>query len=102
MISRAEGDNKRNGETTGIEIYENTISNKIIEEFMLDQRNGCKAYAPFELPSVYRVHEEPSVEKIEQFATLVRNMNYKFKVGSQIKPKSMQTCCLKLKVHPSS
>jgi ribonuclease R len=89
------------GETTGIEIYENTISNKIIEEFMLAANETvAKHMHRLELPSVYRVHEEPSVEKIEQFATLVRNMNYKFKVGSQIKPKSMQNLLFKIKGSP--
>ncbi len=86
------------GNTVGIKIYEHTISNKMIEEFMLAANETVARHMfRLELPLVYRVHESPDPDKIERFATLVRNMNYKFKTGAKISPKAMQNLLFKIK-----
>lgn len=89
------------GKTTEIKIHENTIANKIIEEFMLAANETvAKHMHRLGMPFVYRVHEKPDGEKIEHFATLVRNMGYKFKTGSGVSPKAMQNLLFKIKDTP--
>lgn len=87
-----------NGRAVGVKIYENTISNKIIEEFMLVANETVARHMfNLNLPLVYRVHEKPGSEKVERFATLVRNMNYKFKAKEAVSPKAMQNLLFKIK-----
>ena len=64
------------GKPTSIYKYERKISHKIIEEFML-AANETVAQLAFwaELPFVYRVHEPPSIEKIEEFNRFLHNFN---------------------------
>lgn len=89
------------GVPVDIIINKNTISTKIIEEFMLAANETvAKHISALELPLVYRVHEKPNSEKIEQFAVLVRNMNYKFKQGKEVAPKEMQRLLFAIKGTP--
>ncbi|MCK9478916.1 MAG: ribonuclease R [Firmicutes bacterium] len=89
------------GAPTDIVINENSVSTKIIEEFMLAANETVAKYiGGLGLPLVYRVHEKPNSEKIEQFAVLVRNMNYKFKTGKEVSPKEMQRLLFKIKGTP--
>ena len=77
-----------------VDVYprELSISNKIIEEFMLAANETvAKHCEKFEIPSVYRVHEDPDPEKIQKLVNLVRVFGHKLKVGDKVSPKAMQS-----------
>ncbi len=60
------------GEVENIVPYERTISNRVIEEFMILANRAVAEYMYFlELPFIYRVHEKPTLEKIDNFKKFV-------------------------------
>lgn len=63
----------------------------IIEEFML-AANETVAKHMFDQhwPFIYRVHEIPSEEKMQDFAKLLSNFNIKFQVKEETEPKEIQ------------
>ncbi len=79
------------GKPIEVKKYSITISNKIIEEFML-VCNETVAEHMFWLnaPFVYRVHEEPDAEKLENFNTLIYNLGYHLKGLNKVHPKDLQ------------
>jgi ribonuclease R len=71
--------------------YELTISNKIIEEFMLVCNETVAEHMFWAaVPFVYRVHEEPNPEKIKKFILLLNNLGYTLKGSENIHPKELQ------------
>jgi len=89
------------GKVKEIKTYEITISNKIIEEFMLlANETVAKHMSLLGLPSVYRVHESPDKAKIEKLAELVHSMGHKLKVKNDISPKAMQNLLFKINETP--
>ncbi len=79
-----------------------TFANNIIEEFMLlcnetvaEQYNGMK------IPFLYRVHEEPDPEKVENLARTVKNMGYSLKLSRGISPKVIQTLLRQVEGRPA-
>jgi len=68
---------------------ERRIGNRVIEEFMLlCNETVAEQFYWLELPFLYRIHENPSDEKIENFNQFVRNLGYIVK--GQIHPKNFQ------------
>ncbi len=67
------------GKAKDIYKYRSTASHKIIEEFMLSA-NTCVAEEMFwcELPFIYRIHENPSADKINAFKKFVLPFGFKF------------------------
>lgn len=76
-----------------IEIVQRIHGNaeSIIEEFML-VANETVAQHMFNQhwPFIYRVHDIPAEEKMQDFAKLLANFNIKFKVHEETKPKDIQ------------
>ena len=90
-----------NGTAIDVRIAENTMANKLIEEFMLAANETVARHMErLELPLIYRVHEPPSEEKLERFVSLIRNMNYKFKAKNTVSPKAMQNLLFEIKNTP--
>ena len=86
------------GKPIEVKKYELTISNKIIEEFMLICNETVAEHVFWlNMPFVYRVHEEPDVEKIENFNKLLYNLGYHLKGISKIHPKALQQLLDKIK-----
>lgn len=82
------------GRPTDIARAERGISNKIIEEFMLCANETVAEFAYWaDLPFVYRVHEQPSHDKITAFNGFIKNFGLTIKGGKdgEIHPKSLQT-----------
>ncbi|MEE1042664.1 MAG: RNB domain-containing ribonuclease, partial [Clostridia bacterium] len=80
------------GNVVDIKARELAISNKIIEEFMLVANETIAKHCEKEgIPSVYRVHEDPDPEKIENLVNLVRVFGHKLKVKDKVTPKAMQS-----------
>lgn len=70
------------GKVKEVSLSENTVSNRIIEEFMLCTNRVLAEHAFWaQMPFVYRVHEEPSAEKIERFRKFIALFG--FKIGGR-------------------
>lgn len=72
------------GKVVQIKKYENTFANEIIEQFML-MANEIVAEKFFwlEAPFIYRVHEVPDIEKINELNKFLFNFGYKVKVTKE-------------------
>ncbi|MBN2857229.1 MAG: ribonuclease R [Candidatus Delongbacteria bacterium] len=72
-----------NGVTTDIYRYDIVEANKIIEDFML-AANRCAAHflstKEDKLPGVYRIHDKPSIEKMNDFFDEMEANGIKFKI----------------------
>ena len=68
-----------------------TVSNHIIEEFMLlANRTVAEHLFWSHAPAVYRVHEKPSRQKMVELAAFLSRLGYTLKVGEQVHPKELQ------------
>ncbi|CCQ95219.1 Ribonuclease R [[Clostridium] ultunense Esp] len=67
------------------------IANRMIEEFMLVCNETIAEYMYWsEVPFLYRVHEEPDMEKINSFNKFVHNFGYMIKGTQEVHPKELQ------------
>lgn len=81
----------KNGKPIKIEPYERAIANRIIEEFMLVCNETIAEYMFWaNVPFVYRIHEDPDVEKLTHFNEFAHNLGYVVKMTQEIHPKSLQ------------
>ncbi len=62
-------------------------SHRLVEEFML-AANKVVAYEVLKQgqPFLYRVHDKPDKDKLENFSNLMKSLGYKFAVSPQTKP----------------
>ncbi len=72
--------------------YERNIATKIIEEFMLAaNQTVAEEYFWLEIPFVYRTHEYPDLEKIQELARMTADFGYHMKVGQEeVHPREIQ------------
>lgn len=80
------------GVPVGIEPYDRNPATRIIEEFML-AANKVVAEEFFwqEIPFIYRTHEYPDLEKIQELAALARSFSHTLKVGQEeVHPREIQ------------
>lgn len=72
--------------------YERTKANRIIEEFMLAaNQTVAEEYFWREIPFVYRTHESPDMEKIQNLSLFIENFGYTLKIKEdEIHPKEIQ------------
>ncbi|MEJ8554569.1 ribonuclease R [Tepidibacter sp. Z1-5] len=82
----------KNGKVLDIKKYERRIANRIIEEFMLvSNETVAEHFFWLKIPFVYRIHETPNSEKIEQFNKFVATFGYHIKGDLEVvHPKSLQ------------
>ncbi len=74
-----------------VQRYPMLDSNDIIEEFMLLANESVAEFMNrAELPLVYRVHGEPTKEKIEQLTKFVEGCGFTFKVRNKLYSKQFQ------------
>ena len=87
------------GKPIEVKPYERGVSNKIIEEFMLVCNETVAEYMTWnEVPFLYRIHEDPTVEKLLEFNEFIHNFGYHLKgVGGEIHPKSLQNLLEKIR-----
>ena len=88
-----------NGEVVDIKHYERRISNKMIEEFMLvSNETIAEHFYWLQLPFVYRIHETPSAEKMEDLKKFIATFGYTIKGDLEnIHPKEIQNIVEKIK-----
>ncbi|MBM7614350.1 ribonuclease R [Alkaliphilus hydrothermalis] len=86
------------GKPVDIVKYERRIANRIIEEFMLVcNETVAEHFYHLNVPFVYRVHEDPSVEKLEDFNKFIHNFGYHLKgLTNEVHPKVLQELLKKI------
>ncbi|MCF8230583.1 MAG: ribonuclease R [Bacteroidales bacterium] len=78
-----------NGKPLSAHIKEQKESNQLIEEFMLlanrkvAERIGRKRGKQDPKTFIYRVHDEPNPDKLQQFTDFVNRLGYKMRLGSR-------------------
>ncbi len=80
------------GEAIDVVLRNRGVGEKLIEDFMIAANEAVATTIYFmDLPFVYRVHGEPSEEKIRQFLTFVGSLGYTVKGNiKDITPREMQ------------
>jgi ribonuclease R len=73
------------GTVTGVETRDRFDAHKLVEEFMI-QANVCAAETleAKRTPQIYRVHEEPGTEKINNLAEFLPSIGFKWTRGEQL------------------
>ena len=87
------------GHAIDIKRREREDGEKLIEDFMI-AANECVAehINNMDLPFIYRVHEDPRPEKIEEFLNLIKLLGYRLRTNtSKITPLTMQSILNELK-----
>ncbi len=73
-----------NGHPTDICPYERNIATKIIEEFMLAaNQTVAEEYFWLDIPFLYRTHDYPELEKIQDLARMTAGFGHHIKVGKE-------------------
>ena len=70
------------GKVTNISRYETTFANEIIEQFMLTANETvAEKFFWLDAPFIYRVHEEPDLEKVNELNKFLFNYGLKIKAN---------------------
>lgn len=80
---------------------ERNRAHALIEEFMLlANRTVARHLARLRLPALYRVHEQPPIEKIARFNAFVRAFGYALGEADKLQPRDIQRLLLKVRDKP--
>jgi len=86
-----------NGKPIDIKKYERRIANRIIEEFMLVSNETVSEHMYWtETPFLYRVHENPDMDRINEFNKFIHNFGYHLKGNQEVHPKELQALLRKI------
>ena len=90
-IPESKIDLDENGEVISIEKYETSFSNEIIEQFMLSANETiAEKFYWLEAPFIYRVHEDPDIEKVKELNKFLYNFGLKIRiVNEKVYPKEV-------------
>ena len=70
------------GKVTNVSKYETSFSNEIIEQFMLTANETvAEKFFWLDAPFIYRVHEDPDIEKIQELNKFLFNFGLKIKAS---------------------
>lgn len=88
-----------NGKAIEVKKYETTFANEIIEQFMLTANEiVAEKFYWLEAPFIYRVHEEPEYDKIQETNKFLFNIGEKINCSKDsIKPRAFSDVLDKLK-----
>ncbi|NLI61027.1 MAG: ribonuclease R [Clostridiales bacterium] len=91
-----------NGKPVDIRPLERGISNRMIEEFMVVCNETIAEHIHWqETPFIYRVHEDPDIEKMLDFNEFIHNFGYHLKgIGEGIHPKVLHNLLKDIKDKP--
>ena len=80
------------GRAIDVKPYETSVATEIIEDFMLlTNETVAREYCKGEYPFVYRTHENPDPDKVEELLMLLHNQGIDVrKSGQEITPKEIQ------------
>lgn len=90
------------GKAIDIKKREQRSGESLIEDFMIAANETVATHiSNMELPFIYRIHDLPNSEKIEEFLNLVKALGYQIKTNiKEITPKTMQKLLEELKDKP--
>lgn len=90
------------GHPVEIKPYDRNVATKIIEDFMLlANETVAQDFYWQELPFVYRTHDTPDPEKIQQLALFISNFGYGIKnTRDDIHPKELQKLLARIEDSP--
>ena len=81
-IPESKIDLDENGKVTNISKYETSFANEIIEQFMLSANETiAEKFYWLDAPFIYRVHEEPDLEKVQELNKFLFNFGLKIKAN---------------------
>ena len=91
-----------NGIAVDIKKYELTFANEIIEQFMLTANETvAEKFFWLEAPFIYRVHEAPDMEKVDELNKFLYNLGYRIKTSKdEVHPKAFATVLDDIKGKP--
>ena len=89
----------KEGRCVDVHKYETTFANEIIEQFMLTANETiAEKFYWLEAPFIYRVHEEPDYDKIQETNKFLFNIGYKIKASKDnINPRAFSEVLDKIK-----
>ena len=90
------------GKVINIEKYETTFAHEIIEQFMLTANETiAEKFYWLDAPFIYRVHEEPDIDKIKELNNFLYNFDLKIKANKdEIYPTEFAKVLEKVKGKP--
>jgi ribonuclease R len=89
------------GETEEIVRAERNLAHQIIEEFMIAANEAVAHFIEASgSSSVYRIHEPPGREAVDEFRRFVSHLGYKIRKDSDHSPKELQKILLEVKGRP--
>lgn len=78
------------GKVLNISVHDRGSGNKMIEEFMLvANETVATLFGYMDFPFIYRIHEKPSQEKLDNFKRALNTMGYNIR-GNELHPKDFQ------------
>ena len=92
-----------NGKVIDIKKYELSFANEIIEQFMLTANEEvAETFNKIGVPFIYRVHETPDMDKIEELNKAIYEQGYKIKVkeDGEVSPKEFAKILNKIEGKP--
>jgi ribonuclease R len=89
------------GETEDIVRAERNLAHQIIEEFMIAANEAVAHFMEERsLPFIYRIHEPPKKEAIDEFRRFISHLGYKLRKESDHSPKEFQRILSDVKGRP--
>lgn len=90
------------GHPTDIVLRERFTGERLIESFMLiANETVAEVYETMQLPFIYRIHEQPDVEKMDRFAEFITAFGMVLRGNTEtIHPKQLQETLKKIKGEP--
>jgi len=86
------------GETEGVVRAERNLAHQIIEEFMIAANEAvAHCLEEYGFPSIYRIHEPPKGEAVDEFRRFVSQLGYKMKKDAEDTSKELQRVLLEVK-----
>jgi len=89
------------GETEDIIRAERNLAHQIIEEFMIAANEAVARFMEEKgVPFIYRVHEPPKKEAIEEFRRFISHLGYRMRKDTDQSPKELQRVLFDVKGKP--
>jgi ribonuclease R len=91
------------GRVTGVALREHLDAHQVVEDFMIAANvAAAKALEQVKSPLIYRVHEEPSREKLVALKDYLKTFDIEFALGQVIRPATFNAILQKLGEHPDA
>ncbi|MGI6721726.1 MAG: ribonuclease R [Anaerovoracaceae bacterium] len=88
------------GVAVDVGVAERRVANKLIEEFMLQANEVVAEYAFWHrLPFVYRVHEAPAMEKMQELSAFLKGLGISLNASQKVAPATLKAILEKVKGH---